>query len=169
MDSGTERPEKLDSQNAPLPRIADLPVNLKDETNGSHKVDWSKEDRGWAAASPALAEEARTRKIAARILHARRLGRDYFSRSLFADIGWEALLDLYVRERSGTSSSVASLQELSDTPISVLERWLKLLEADGMVRRSGFHSEIPGELIELTDKARDSLDRYLAAVEFESA
>lgn len=116
---------------------------------------------GWSANSPGLNEECRRAEIAERILRARRLGREYFSKALFADIGWEALLDLYIREAAGTASSVADLQDLSATPISVLNRWLNLLEAEGLIRRAGFRSDVGRELIELTDKARDTLDRYL--------
>jgi DNA repair protein RadC len=101
---------------------------------------------------------------ARRILERRRLRDAEFGASLFGEPAWESLLELYIRESSGLSTTAAQLRAASTGPSSTSERWLKKLEQEGLVRRRAHPASNDSEFVELTDAARTSLERYLAAV-----
>jgi DNA-binding MarR family transcriptional regulator len=84
---------------------------------------------------------------------------------MFGEAAWDMLLELYVRENAGTTSTSAQLVAASGTPGSTAGRWLEHLAKEALVMRRR-HPLDPGtEFIELSEKGREALDRYLSAIQ----
>ena len=98
------------------------------------------------------------------ILQRRRLSADEFGDDMFGEPAWEMLLELYVREGSGASTTSAELFATTRTPQSTAERWLRQLEADGLLYRRSHAVEPSTDFVELSDRARASLERYFVAI-----
>ena len=103
-------------------------------------------------------------RVAEGILRQRRRRNDYFGASLFAESGWELLLELYLRESSGSSTTAEQLLATVLSPTSIAARWLKHLQEAGLVRRLVHPRELGTEFVELTNKSRQAMEAYLAAV-----
>lgn len=110
-----------------------------------------------------LSEECQNVQMAERMLAARRLRNEEFDHALFGEPAWDMLLELYVRESSGASSTAAQLQEASGAPPSIAERWLRALEENELLLRHTRASYSGTAFVELTRGARQALERYLAA------
>lgn len=103
-------------------------------------------------------------RAARQIMERRRLREEEFRPTFFGEPAWEMLLELYIRESSGTSTTVAQLQARSGSPASTVGRWLHLLDREGLVSRRPHPVDHGTEFVELADRARESLERYLEAI-----
>lgn len=83
---------------------------------------------------------------------------------MFGETAWEMLLNLYVRYHTGRSSTAAQLQRASRNAPSTANRWLGHLEEQELVIRRAHPVDSTTEFVELTDAAREALDRYLGAI-----
>lgn len=130
-------------------------------------------DPGDAAALSRLDREirrpgdARLAQVAADILKRRRERTREFSSSFFGEPAWEMLLELYVRESFGVSSTIAQLKPCLQVRASTLLRSLHRLADDGLVARMAHPLHDGTEFVELTARARQALERYLAAAQSE--
>lgn len=98
------------------------------------------------------------------ILQRRSRRYDEFSSVIFEETAWEMLLELYVRYHTGSSSTVAQLQRTSGNAPSTASRWLGHLEKQGLVVRQAHPVDSTTAFVELTDAAREALDRYLKSI-----
>src|SRR5437868_12556323 len=80
------------------------------------------------------------------LVAARKLRASIFPFEIFGEPAWDILLALYVASDSlhGTATPV---EAFSGVPLTTTIRWLKYLEAEGLVTRRGYE-------VQLTDKAR---------------
>lgn len=101
---------------------------------------------------------------AKQILERRRLRQTEFSAALFGESAWEMLLELYVEESSGASTTTTQLQAGPSSRSSTSARWLQKLEQEDLVSRRWHPVNHGTEFVELTNGAREALERYLLAV-----
>lgn len=101
-----------------------------------------------------LVEEARS------LRDLRRRRGHYFPAALFAEIGWDMLLSLYVVDGRDKISSTR-LSQLTGAPMTSLLRWLYFLEVEVLVRGRSDPFDGRVKIIELTDKGRGAIDAYL--------
>lgn len=80
------------------------------------------------------------------------------------DPAWDMLLQVYIRDTSGASTTASQLKQASLVPPSTAERWLEYLEKEGLVRGKPHPTDEATEFVELTDNTREALERYLAVV-----
>lgn len=111
-----------------------------------------------------LRAECRTRQIALRILEARRRRKDEFDHSMFGEPAWEMLLELFVRDTAGLSSTASQLKEMVGVLPSTGSRWLQYLELQALVARREHSLDPSIEFVELTEKGRRTLERYLGSL-----
>lgn len=115
----------------------------------------SREDHDWLDSG----HDART-AIAKWLYWSRGLRPETLSSSLFGEPAWDLLLDLYIREKSGSRSSVTSACIGSRAPHTTALRHIEAL------RRSGWIKRIPDEAdkrrfwLALTPTAITKLDRH---------
>lgn len=108
-----------------------------------------------------VAKEQPLAGIARQILEARQRRTRLFGRAMFGEPAWEMLLLLYVAE-SGTRRTVTRLAQLSGASKGTALRWLDYLLHQNLVRREPHPTDRRAAFVELTDKGRAALDRYLA-------
>lgn len=111
-----------------------------------------------------LAHECKLVRTAYAILLRRRRRKDEFDPGMFGEPAWDMLLDLYVRETSGASATMKQLEAGSGVTSSTAVRWFQYLESDGLVTRHGPPPAGGTVFVELTDRGRQALDRYLTAI-----
>lgn len=102
-------------------------------------------------------------RIAQAIRQLRRLRADVFGVAI-EEPAWDMLLQVYIRDTNGASTTAAQLMEASLVPPSAAQRWLHYLEREGLVRGKAHPIDEATEFVELTDDARQGLERYLAVV-----
>lgn len=73
------------------------------------------------------------------------------------------LLELYIRDASGTVSTIAELLTTSNAPASTAARWLVQLDKLGLVTRRSHPGDAKTEFVDLTVEAKAALERHLAA------
>lgn len=113
---------------------------------------------GTAEAPPVSAETVRS------VIRARRLRARYFADHLFADPGWDMLLDLFQAEIAQLRVPVSSLCIAAAVPATTALRWLKTMVQEGLfVRRSDPHDG-RRVFVELAPSASNALKRYFAEV-----
>lgn len=98
------------------------------------------------------------------ILKRRRQRIEEFGVELFGEPAWEILLELYIREKSGASSTTAHVEVGLTVAASTAGRWLQHLEQEGLVALAPHPLHERTEFIELTSRAKEALERYLAVV-----
>ena len=87
-----------------------------------------------------------------------------FDTAIFGEPAWDMLLDLYVREAHGASTTASQLLEIAGASLTTASRWLQFLEEKGLAIRRLHPLDARIEFVALTVKARDALDRYLSSV-----
>jgi len=78
-------------------------------------------------------EEAAVR----RILAARRVREQQLGPELFADPAWDLLLEALAADAGQKPLSLSRLKVAANVPPSTAERWIRKLESDGWLRRTG--------------------------------
>jgi len=102
--------------------------------------------------------------MALHILEARRRRREEFDPSMFGEPAWEMLLELFVRDSAGLSSTASQLKAVARVLPSTGSRWLQYLEQQALLARRGHPLDPSTEFVELTDKGRQALERYLSSL-----
>lgn len=111
-----------------------------------------------------LRHECELVRTAYAILLRRRRRLDEFNSAIFGEPAWDMLLELYVRETSGVSSTAEQLKAAPVIPASTAARWIKHLENDGIIVLHDHPNDRGTAFVELTDRGRQALDRYLTAI-----
>jgi DNA-binding MarR family transcriptional regulator len=100
-------------------------------------------------------------KLARDMLRARRRRRKMFNPSMFGEPAWDMLLILYAGGTDGPRLSVGGLSSLSGAPPTTALRWLDYLEMDRLVVREANPADRRSDFVDLTDKGRTAMERYL--------
>lgn len=95
------------------------------------------------------------------ILAARQLMGRAFGSDLFADPAGEMLLDLYVRESDGFSTSITKIWNASNAAYGTARRSLAIMERRGLVARMPDTQDGRRTLVLLTDLARIQIEACL--------
>lgn len=95
------------------------------------------------------------------ILSARQLMGRAFGTDLFADPAGEMLLDLYVREHDGMTTSISKIWNASNAAYGTARRSLGIMERRGLIARSADTQDGRRTLVLLTDLARAQLEACL--------
>lgn len=135
---------------------------IEQNEKGPPKARRRRADNGIDTEPGELTEECRMVRIAQAILQLRRQRKDEFDESLFGEPAWEMLLELYVRDASGTVSTVAELLANSDASDSTAVRWLFHLDKLGFVTRRAHPLDAKTEFVDLTVEVKAALERHLA-------
>jgi DNA-binding MarR family transcriptional regulator len=113
------------------------------------------------AKTPAPAVDAETVRA---VIRARRMRSRFFSEELFADPGWDMLLDLLQAEIAQLRVPVSSLCIAAAVPATTALRWIKTMTEQGLfVRRADPHDG-RRVFVELAPSASDAMRRYFAEV-----
>jgi DNA-binding MarR family transcriptional regulator len=115
----------------------------------------------------ALGRERELAQLARDILQSRRQRNGEFGKRLFSEPAWDMLLELYVRENTGVAATSRDLIAASGAARSTAARWIAHLDKESLIRRRRHPGDSATDFIELTDLGRDSLERYLSAIQAE--
>jgi DNA-binding MarR family transcriptional regulator len=96
-----------------------------------------------------------------RMIRAWRARSAYLPSYLFADPAWAMLLELLHAELRGGRLSAAKLHERSLVAATSAERWLKALEGEELVVRTGDPKDPGQQLVALTRAASQALRHYV--------
>jgi hypothetical protein len=99
-------------------------------------------------------------RIAREAIRRRRKREEYFPSGLFADPGWDIMLDLYAAHYEGESVSVSSLCIAAAVPQTTALRWITMMTNEGWLLRWNDPTDGRRAYLKLSDKARSRLDSY---------
>jgi DNA-binding MarR family transcriptional regulator len=114
-----------------------------------------------AANSENQVDPVRLVNLARSILLARRRRNKVFNKAMFGEPAWDMLLTLYADMAEGPHHSVSRLSALSGAPPTTALRWLDYLEKERLVIREANPTDRRSDFVELTDKGRATMERYL--------
>ncbi len=81
---------------------------------------------------------------------------------MFGEPAWDMLLALYVSSVDGPRHSVGRLGTLSGAPQTTALRWLDYLVMEKLVVRTPNPTDRRSDFVELSDKGRNALEKYLS-------
>ena len=84
----------------------------------------------------------------------------FFPEDLFGEPAWDLLLDLFVARLEGKMITVTSACIAADVPVSTALRWISVLEAHGLVKRSRNVGDQRSTWVRLTDTAANAMIEY---------
>jgi DNA-binding MarR family transcriptional regulator len=82
---------------------------------------------------------------------------------LFSDPAWDVLLEVYDSELSQISPIMAQIGVKSHTPTTTTNRWIKVLELEGLLSRRIDTLDARRVFVELTVKGRRGISGYFRA------
>jgi DNA-binding MarR family transcriptional regulator len=100
--------------------------------------------------------------MARRIVARRRLRSQFFKKPMFGEPAWDMLLALYAGSVDGPRQSVGRLSAASGSPATTALRWLDYLVKEQLVVRAASPTDGRSDFVELTDKGRSAMERYLS-------
>ena len=98
------------------------------------------------------------------IIRRRQARARFFDSDLFADPAWDMLLDLTASDAEHRRVSVTSLCIASGVPTTTALRWVKQMTDNGIFERVRDTSDKRRVFITLSDKSRDAMASYFAAI-----
>ena len=98
---------------------------------------------------------------ALQMLADRRRRHEVFGKSMFGEPAWEILLFLYAL---GPKQTITKLADLAGASKSTTLRWIDYLEKERLIARVHHALDSRVFLLELTEKARQALDRYFGTL-----
>jgi hypothetical protein len=99
------------------------------------------------------------------IIRARRLRSQFFGSELFADPGFDMILDLYAARLEETRVAVSSLCIAAAVPATTALRWIRALTEKGLFVRTADPQDGRRVYIGLSDETARAMERYLDAVQ----
>jgi DNA-binding MarR family transcriptional regulator len=91
-------------------------------------------------------------KLVSQILHARRTRSDFFAPKIFSDPAWDMLLVLFLAKVRGEGMPRDQLAKAASSPLSTSDRWIDVLERDGLLQLRRDPSDPETEMVELAPK-----------------
>ena len=116
-------------------------------------------DRKGEIIRPTSFPKARAR-FARETIRRRRKRDDHFPPGLFADPGWDILLDLYAAHYEGEAVSVSSLCIAAAVPQTTALRWITTMTNDGWLVRWEDAGDRRRAYLKLSEKAKNRMDAY---------
>lgn len=103
-------------------------------------------------------------KFARALLKARQRRAEFMDVSKFADPAWDILLDLTSAALEGRSVPAFSASVAANVPVTTALRYVKLLVADGTIKRWEDPNDKRRSLLALEDHALENMIRYLTSL-----
>lgn len=85
-----------------------------------------------------------------------------FGATMFGEPAWDILLSAYVGDRHHDRLTIAHLTGIAGVSLSTALRWLNYLVGEGLVERHVHPAQSGQMIVQLTDRSRETLERYLA-------
>lgn len=120
-------------------------IGLGNETSRSGQID----------------DSLRLQSVAREEYRRRRARANHFDANLFAEPAWDILLDLFVAHVDQVRISVTSACLASSCPPTTALRWVSVLEAQGLVRRTGDTTDQRRTWVALTELGVRKMTAYL--------
>jgi len=98
---------------------------------------------------------------ASQIRHYRGVRAEFFDRGIFGEPGWDMLLALYTIDGDRRRLNTGHLAELAGVALTTALRWLDHLEEQSLIERRPNPFDHRMVYVELADKGRADMDRYL--------
>jgi DNA-binding MarR family transcriptional regulator len=98
------------------------------------------------------------------IIKLRRMRDRFFEPALFADPGWDILLDLFAAQEEGKAVSVSSLCIAASVPPTTALRWITNMTEAGLLVRVQDPGDARRVFIELSENARRQMQAYFEAI-----
>jgi DNA-binding MarR family transcriptional regulator len=111
---------------------------------------------------PERDSERRCIELARRIVTARQVRSAHFKKPMFGEPAWDMLLALYANSTDGPRQSIGRLTALSGSPPTTALRWLDYLVKEQLVAREANPTDGRSDFVELTEKGRSAMERYLS-------
>jgi len=120
-------------------------------------------DRSFPDGPDTAAPEQRgiLREHARQIRFSRDRRQKFFDRNLFGEPAWDILLTLYVIDDDQRRLSTRQIADLARQPLTTALRWLDYLDDEDLIRRRPNPLDQRVIFVELSDKGRAAIDRYL--------
>ena len=119
-------------------------------------------DASQAAENIASPEQrALLRGHARQIRFSRDLRQKTFDRNIFGEPAWDVLLALYTIDGDQRRLNIRELAKLTSLALTTVLRWLDYLEEHGLIDRRPNPFDQRMVYVELSNKGRDAMDRYL--------
>lgn len=99
--------------------------------------------------------------LAREIYAERRRRRRFFDEDLFGEPSWDILLDLYIALCDDRAVPTTSACIGSNVPPTTALRWLRILEARGLVERRSDDADGRRTFVALSDKGRATMEAFL--------
>jgi len=115
-------------------------------------------------AAAVTSDRERLAATASAIFAERNRRSQFFPTTLFNEAGWDMLLAVYITDFAGGRQTVGKLISWIGAPHTTSIRWIDYLENHRLVARQENPNNRRIVFVDLTDKGRDLLDRYLATV-----
>ncbi len=113
--------------------------------------------------APFPSERATKRVDVRAIIKQRRMRDRFFDAGLFADPGWDILLDLYAAQDEGKPVSVSSLCIAAAVPPTTALRWITNMTEAGLLLRVQDQGDARRVFIELAPDTRAQMEAYFDA------
>ena len=101
-----------------------------------------------------------TAQLVRRLIAARAARNEFFSSDLFADPGWDILLELYALACEQRRTSVSKLRYSTGVPDTTALRWIDRLTAGGLIERRPDPLDARRVWVELSAAAIEAMNRY---------
>jgi len=98
---------------------------------------------------------------ACQIRYCRGARAEFFDRGIFGEPAWDMLLALYTIDGDRRRLNIGHLAELASVALTTALRWLDYLQEQGLIERRSNPFDQRMVYVELTDKGRANMDRYL--------
>ena len=102
------------------------------------------------------------RFAATRVYRLRRRRARYFDNSLFGEVAWDMLLDLFINAMDGKRVSTGSLCLAAEAPSATGLRWINILEEQGLVERAASASDARVTYVSLSATGMRQMKAYVA-------
>jgi DNA-binding MarR family transcriptional regulator len=99
------------------------------------------------------------------IIKLRRMREQHFPADLFADPGWDILLDLYAAKQEGKAVSVSSLCIAAAVPPTTALRWITTMTEHGALVRRQDPNDARRVFIELSEDSEERLQAFFREAE----
>ncbi|MGL5839227.1 MAG: MarR family transcriptional regulator, partial [Sphingorhabdus sp.] len=114
--------------------------------------------------APFVSEREKPKRTDVRaMIKLRRMRDRFFDPQLFADPGWDILLDLYAAQDEGKPVSVSSLCIAASVPPTTALRWITNMTETGLLTRIQDLGDARRVFIELSPATRKQLEAYFEA------
>lgn len=88
--------------------------------------------------------------------------REHLSSELLTEPAWDILLELYAYELLDRRPPIAELTERINVPSTTSLRWIKMLEAEGLVWREFRSADVTEVCVHLTPKGLNAMEGYFS-------